>query len=67
MLTAWEDKDKWKKATNINEGLISAYLKKPISKEDLITTLDSIYNNKFKDIIDETRQKGYERIKELSN
>ena len=66
MLTAWEDRDKWKKATNINHGLISAYLKKPITENELLETLHKVYYNNSDEMIDNTREKGYQRIQELN-
>ncbi|OGC36456.1 hypothetical protein A2311_03090 [candidate division WOR-1 bacterium RIFOXYB2_FULL_48_7] len=42
MLTAYEDEDKWDKATS---GFVSGYLKKPVKEEELVTVLDHFFSH----------------------
>jgi len=68
MLTAYEDKDKWDRATS---GFVAGYLKKPIGKEDLLATLDHFFSgdsartNMTLDTFDEhiKKRKEFEREK----
>ncbi|MFH1683466.1 MAG: response regulator [Candidatus Margulisiibacteriota bacterium] len=40
MLTAWEDEEKWDRATS---GFVINYIKKPFKSEDLVSTLDGFF------------------------
>lgn len=40
MLTAWEDEEKWDKATS---GFVVNYIRKPFKSEEIITTLDDFF------------------------
>src|SRR3989344_6044698 len=40
MLTAWEDAEKWERATS---GFVVNYIKKPFKTEELILTLDEFF------------------------
>ena len=40
MLTAWEDEEKWEKATS---GFVINYIKKPFKTEDLVSTIDKFF------------------------
>jgi len=42
MLTAYEDADKWDRATS---GLVSGYLKKPVAKEDLLASIERFFSS----------------------
>jgi CheY-like chemotaxis protein len=66
MLTAYEDRDKWSKATSPTEGMAAAYLKKPIDEEELIKAIERcVFDKELGAMIDETRKKKYERLEEL--
>ncbi|MFH1387285.1 MAG: response regulator [bacterium] len=43
MLTAWEDEEKWDKATS---GFVINYIKKPFKGEELITTVDGFFEGR---------------------
>jgi len=63
MVTAYEDEEKWDKATS---GLIAGYVTKPLDKEKLIATLDRMFSNeetKYK-MISETLVQGFEKKEE---
>lgn len=45
-LSAYEDLEKWQAAVNVRRGCLSAYLKKPIKKLELLHTLKRILVNK---------------------
>src|SRR3989339_187145 len=40
MLTAWEDEEKWEKATS---GFVINYIKKPFKTEDLLMTIEKFF------------------------
>ncbi|MDI6731876.1 MAG: response regulator [Candidatus Margulisbacteria bacterium] len=41
MLTAWEDAEKWEKATS---GFVVNYIRKPFKSEDLLKTLENFFS-----------------------
>ena len=43
MLTAWEDEEKWEKATS---GFVINYIKKPFKSDELIATIDDFFMGK---------------------
>lgn len=65
ILTAYEDRTKWAKATSPVRGMIAAYLKKPFNEQELVDTLDRVFNGEVGHMIDETRQVKYERWDQL--
>lgn len=65
ILTAYEDDEKWTVATSPYSGLSAAYLKKDAPAAELIDTLDRVFMGELGYMIDETRQKKYQRLAEL--
>jgi len=64
MLTAYEDADKWEKAT---DGFVASYLKKPFKQEELMSTLDRFFSDKderIKMVVD-TFEKHIDKMDEL--
>ena len=62
MLTAWEDEDKWDKATS---GFVVNYIKKPFKAEDLISTLDGFFEGKEEKMVIDTFEKHIEKREEF--
>jgi sigma-B regulation protein RsbU (phosphoserine phosphatase) len=62
MLTAWEDEEKWDKATS---GFVINYLKKPFKSDDLIATVDSFFEGKEDDMVIKTFEKHLEKRAEF--
>ncbi|MFH1762482.1 MAG: response regulator [bacterium] len=66
ILTAYEDIDKWTKATAPGMGMAAAYLKKPVNGKELIDTIDKcLFGEEIGNMIEDTRKKKYDKIKEL--
>ena len=66
MLTAYEDKEKWSKATSPVSGMAVAYLKKPVKEEELISTIDHcLFGDELGTMIDKTRKKKYEKLEQF--
>jgi len=61
MLTAWEDEEKWDRATS---GFVVNYIKKPFKAEDLITTIDKFFEGQESKMILETFEKHLEKREE---
>ncbi len=61
MLTAWEDEDKWDKATS---GFVVNYIKKPFHAEELIATLDNFFEGKEEKMVIDTFEKHIEKREE---
>ncbi|MDD4179043.1 MAG: response regulator [Candidatus Margulisbacteria bacterium] len=61
MLTAWEDSDKWNKAT---DGFVVSYLKKPIKAGELIETIDKYFSGKATEMVLETFEKHIDKMGE---
>ena len=65
ILTAYEDKVKWAKATLSERGIVAAYLKKPVKEEELIDTIDRILAGDMWRMVDETEEKRKQRWDKL--
>ncbi|MFH2034322.1 MAG: response regulator [Candidatus Margulisiibacteriota bacterium] len=66
MLTAYEDADKWEKAT---DGHVAGYLKKPFKEEELLKTLERYFSSadeKTK-MIFETFEKHVDKMEDTEN
>jgi CheY-like chemotaxis protein len=62
MLTAWEDAEKWDKATS---GFVINYIKKPFKSEELIATIDDFFAGKEGEMILNTFEKHIAKREEL--
>ncbi|MBI5078573.1 response regulator [Candidatus Saganbacteria bacterium] len=54
MLTAWEDEEKWDRATS---GFVINYLKKPFKSEDLLSTIEDFFGGKSSKMVLDTFEK----------
>ncbi|MGB9612735.1 MAG: response regulator [Candidatus Margulisiibacteriota bacterium] len=61
MLTAYEDEEKWERATN---GFVINYIKKPFEPENLIGTIDKFFAGKEVEMVLNTIEKHIEKQKE---
>lgn len=62
MLTAWEDEEKWDRATN---EFVTNYIKKPFKKEELLKTIDRFFDREEEEMIIETFEKHIEKREEF--
>jgi CheY-like chemotaxis protein len=62
MLTAWEDEEKWDKAT---AGFVVNYIKKPFKADELISTIDKFFEGQDAKMVLDTLGKHVEKKKEL--
>jgi len=62
MLTAWEDEEKWDKATS---GFVVNYILKPFRGEELINTLDGFFAGKEAKMVLDTFEKHIEKREEF--
>jgi CheY-like chemotaxis protein len=62
MLTAWEDEDKWEKATS---GFVVNYIKKPFKSAEVIGTLDNFFAGKEEKMVFETFERHIEKKEEF--
>ena len=62
MLTAWEDEEKWDKATS---GFVVNYIKKPFKSAEIITTLDNFFAGKDAKMVLDTFEKHIEKREEF--
>ena len=62
MLTAWEDEEKWDRATS---GFVINYIKKPFKSEDLISTVDGFFQGKEEKMVLKTFEKHLEKREEF--
>ncbi|MFA6169676.1 MAG: response regulator [Candidatus Margulisiibacteriota bacterium] len=62
MLTAWEDNEKWDKATS---GFVVSYLKKPFKAEELVSTLDRYFDGEATRMTLETFEKHIQKREEF--
>ena len=62
MLTAWEDADKWDKATS---GFVVNYIKKPFRSEELLSTLESFFEGDEGKMVLKTFEKHIAKKEEL--
>ena len=61
MVTAYEDEEKWDKATS---GFVVNYIRKPFEDKDLIATIDKFFHGKEGEMVMETFEKHIEKRKE---
>lgn len=62
LLTGYENEQYWEDATDVQKGLVTAYLKKPFKTKDIIETLDNIIvQRRAEDMIDETLKVAYQK------
>lgn len=62
MLTAWEDEEKWDKATS---GFVVNYIRKPFKSEELLATLDGFFHGKEAKMVLDTFEKHIEKREEF--
>jgi len=62
MLTAWEDAEKWDRATS---GFVINYIKKPFKTEELISTIDNFFAGKEAKMVLDTFEKHIEKREEF--
>lgn len=62
MLTAWEDEEKWDRATS---GFVINYIKKPFKSEELIATINSFFEGKEEKMVIKTFEKHLEKREEF--
>ena len=61
MLTAWEDEEKWDRATS---GFVINYIKKPFKADELISTIDGYFEGKETSMIINTFEKHISKKEE---
>jgi CheY-like chemotaxis protein len=62
MLTAWEDEEKWDKATS---GFVVNYIRKPFKGEDLLTTLKNFFEGREARMVLDTFERHIEKKEEF--
>jgi len=62
MLTAWEDEEKWDRATS---GFVINYIKKPFKAEELLATIESFFSGKEAKMVLDTFEKHIEKRDEF--
>jgi CheY-like chemotaxis protein len=62
MLTAWEDEEKWDKATS---GFVVNYIKKPFKGHEILSTLDNFFAGKDAKMVLDTFEKHIEKREEF--
>lgn len=62
MLTAWEDEEKWDRATS---GFIINYIKKPFKSTELLATIDGFFEGKEGKMVLNTFEKHLEKKEEF--
>ncbi len=62
MLTAWEDEEKWDKATS---GFVVNYIRKPFKSEELLSTLKSFFEGREARMVLDTFEKHIEKKEEF--
>lgn len=62
MLTAWEDEEKWERATS---GFVLNYIKKPYKKEELLATIDKFFSGKEGELVLNTFEKHLDKRAEF--
>lgn len=62
MLTAWEDEEKWDKATS---GYVVNYIRKPFKGEEIVKTLDCFFHGKECEMVLKTFEKHLEKKEEF--
>jgi CheY-like chemotaxis protein len=61
MLTAWEDEEKWDRATS---GFVVNYIKKPFKTDELIGTIDKYFEGKEGKMVLDTFEKHIQKREE---
>jgi CheY-like chemotaxis protein len=62
MLTAWEDEEKWDRAT---AGFVVNYIKKPFKSDELVSTIDRFFEGKEGKMVLETFEKHVKKREEF--
>lgn len=62
MLTAWEDEEKWEKATS---GFIVNYIRKPLEKKELLETVDRFFRGEDAKMTLDTFEKHIDKMAEF--
>lgn len=62
MLTAWEDAEKWERATS---GFVVGYIRKPFDPTELLATIDKYFAGKEGEMVLKTFEKHIEKRKEF--
>lgn len=62
MLTAWEDEEKWDRAT---AGFVVNYIKKPFKSDELISTIDKFFEGKDTKMVLDTFEKHIKKREEF--
>ena len=62
MLTAWEDEEKWDKATS---GFVVNYIRKPFKGEDLLSTLKGFFEGREARMVLDTFERHIEKKEEF--
>ncbi|MFH1825886.1 MAG: response regulator [bacterium] len=62
MLTAWEDAEKWERATS---GYVINYIKKPFKAEEILSTIENFLEGKEDHMVLKTFEKHVEKRKEF--
>jgi len=62
MLTAWEDDEKWDKATS---GFVVNYIRKPFKSEELLATLDDFFAGQEGKMVLDTFEKHIQKREEF--
>ena len=62
MLTAWEDEEKWDKATS---GFVVNYIRKPFKSEELLSTLKNFFEGREARMVLDTFERHIEKKEEF--
>ncbi len=62
MLTAWEDAEKWERAT---AGFVINYIRKPFKANELIKTLDDFFEDDESEMVIKTMEKHLQKKEEF--
>lgn len=62
MLTAWEDEEKWNRAT---AGYVVNYIRKPFKAEELLGTIDKFFEGDEGDLVMKTFEKHLQKKEEF--
>lgn len=65
ILSAYEDREKWAKATDPWVGQVAGYISKAEDKDKLIDTVNRVFHEEIGKMIDETRERRTARLNEL--
>lgn len=65
VLTAYEDDEKWVVTTSPRIGKVAAYLRKPFNRQELIDTVERIFQGEMGHMMDETREKKLKKLEEF--